>query len=107
MMGVGAVAVARANGILSAQDLADEIKRWLPTRDALEGKVMPTLAPLQRSVTEHMQKARDASSSKFKETALGRRISERAAQSIKDAQKPLEPWEKELVQKLEGAPPKK
>ena len=36
LMGLGAVAVARSNGIMSAQDLADEIKRWLPSKAALE-----------------------------------------------------------------------
>ena len=93
LMGLGAVAVARANGIHSAQDLADEIKRWLPTRDGLEDSLAPKLAPLQRTITEHLQGARDASSGKFKKSGIGRYVSERAEQSAK-AQKPLEPWEK-------------
>ena len=34
--------------------------------------------------------------------SLGRYISERAQQSFKAQQKPLEPWEKKIVDTLEG-----
>ena len=36
LMGVGAVVIARSQGIMTAQDLADAIKTWLPTREGLE-----------------------------------------------------------------------
>lgn len=36
LMGVGAVVAARSCGINTTQDLADEIKRWLPSREKLE-----------------------------------------------------------------------
>jgi hypothetical protein len=36
LMGVGAVALARSYGVNSAADFADEVKKWLPTRDGLE-----------------------------------------------------------------------
>ena len=106
LMGLGAVAVARANGIKSAADLGDEIKKWLPTREGLAGSLEPKLEPLRRTITEHIQPVRDRASDQFKRSELGRRISERAQGSVKD--KPLEPWEKDLVNTLEGkAAPKK
>lgn len=36
LMGVGAVAIARFNGIRTAGDLGDAIKKWLPTESSLE-----------------------------------------------------------------------
>lgn len=100
LMGVGAIAVARANGITSAAQLGDEIKKWLPSRQGLADNLEPTLEPLRRTITEHIQPVRDAASSRFKGSELGRRASERAQGSVKH--KKLEPWEKELVSTLEG-----
>jgi len=69
--------------------------------------VVPRLEPLQRTVTEHLQGVRDAANGSFQKTEIGRRMSERAEASMK-AQKPLEPWEKDLINKIEGTtPPKK
>jgi len=102
LMGVGAVVVARSQGIMTAQDLADAIKTWLPTREGLEGSVAPKLAPLQRTITEHLQGARDATGGKFKQTELGRSLSRRASISAEKAsQAPTEPGEKELMQMIE------
>jgi hypothetical protein len=36
LMGVGAVMFARSYGVNSAADFADEIKKWLPTREGLQ-----------------------------------------------------------------------
>jgi hypothetical protein len=41
LMGVGAIMVARANGIQSAGDLGDAIKKWLPTEAHLEVRHCP------------------------------------------------------------------
>ena len=69
--------------------------------------VVPKIAPLQRTITEHLQGARDAASGSFQKSELGRRLSERAQSTVK-GQKPLEPWEKEVIATLEApAPPKK
>ena len=65
--------------------------------------MVPTLAPLQRKLTEHMQGARDAAGGTFQKSELGRRMSERAQTSVKDQK--LEPWEKEIIATLEGKPP--
>ena len=69
--------------------------------------MVPKLEPLQRTITEHMQGARDKASGTFQKSELGRRMSERAQGSVK-AQK-LEPWEKEIIATLEAKPetPKK
>jgi len=105
LMGVGAVAVARMNGINSAADLGDEIKKWLPTSERLETVVMPKLEPLQRTITEHLQGAREAAGGQFQKSDLGRRMSERAQASLKEQK--LEPWEKELIATLEQPAAKK
>ena len=60
----------------------------------------PKVGELQRTITEHMQPARDRAAAQFKSSDLGRRMSERAQGS--GVQKPLEPWEKEVIAKLEG-----
>jgi putative lipoic acid-binding regulatory protein len=66
----------------------------------------PALEPLQRTITEHAQGLRDKSAASFKESSLGRYVSERAELSAKN-RKPLEPWEKDLLQKLDGDPKSK
>ena len=60
----------------------------------------PKLGELQRTITEHVQPLRDRASGKFKESELGRRMSERAQGSGKQAK--LEPWEKEMLATLES-----
>ena len=70
---------------------------------ALQNAVAPKVGELQRTITEHMQPVRDRTAAHFKSSELGRRISERAQGSA--TQKPLEPWEKELISKLEGQEP--
>ena len=60
--------------------------------------VVPKLAPLQRTITEHLQGARDAAGGSFQKSELGRRMSERAQSSVKEQK--LEPWEKEIVAQL-------
>ena len=92
--------VARSYGIKSAADLGEEIKKWLPTKGELSDRLEPKLAPLQRTITEHIQPVRDAATRKFQTSELGRRMSERAQGSVK--QKPPEPWEKEIVTAIEG-----
>ena len=68
--------------------------------------VVPKIAPLQRTVTEHLQGARDRASGSFQKSTLGRSLSERAQTSTKG--KEPEPSEKELIALLEGKPaPKK
>ena len=52
LMGVGAVMAARANGIRSAQDLADAIKSWLPSREGLEVWLAALLSCLPRTRAE-------------------------------------------------------
>merc|ERR1719291_1056712 len=47
MMGVGAVAVARSYGVKTIEDFAEEARRWLPSREALQGEV-DKLEPLNR-----------------------------------------------------------
>ena len=50
--------------------------------------------------------ARTAAGGTFQQSELGRRMSERAQSTIK--QQTLEPWEQEMIAKLEGKPaPKK
>jgi len=102
LMGIGAVVVARSNGVCTVQDFADAMRQWLPTREGLEGSMKPKLEPLQRTITEHFQPARNASSDSFQTSTLGRTLSKRAEQSAKGV-KPMEPWEKEIVQALEAA----
>ena len=36
----------------------DEIKRWLPTKEALQGEMQPKVDQLQRTITEHIQGGR-------------------------------------------------
>jgi len=110
LMGVGAVMAARANGIRSAQDLADAIKSWLPSREGLEGYMVPKLAPLQRTVTEHLQVARQGAGEQFKKTELGRTLSRRASLSADIARQPGDPSEKEIMEmidRIDKPPPKK
>ena len=71
--------------------------------------VVPKIAPLQRTVTEHLQGARNAASGQFQKSELGRRLSERAQSSTKVQTMTEE--EKRLIAQLEGTatptPPKK
>jgi hypothetical protein len=46
LMGLGAIAVAKANGIHSANDLADEIRKVLPTKERLEVRVIHAATPI-------------------------------------------------------------
>ena len=113
-------------GIKSAADFAEEIKKWLPTQAKLEVRaapicifsrcsrslalsrslaqtqtvVVPKIAPLQRTVTEHLQGARNAASGQFQKSELGRRLSERAQSSTKVQTMTEE--EKRLIAQLEG-----
>ena len=64
--------------------------------------MVPKLAPLQRTITEHLQRGRDAASGSFQNSELGRKLSERAQSTVKQAK--MEPWEKEVIEKLEGKP---
>ena len=98
-MGVGAIFVARSYGITSMQQFGDEIKRWLPTKEALQGEMQPKVDQLQRTITEHIQGGRTAVERQFKNSSAGEFV--RASASPK-ADTPLEPWEKELLAKLEG-----
>lgn len=101
LMGVGAVLVARAYGIRSAADFGDEAKKWLPSQARLEAQVAPVLAPLERTVTEHVQAAREKAEGIHRGSSLGRRISRRAQpQGPGSEGAPLEPWERELVRSL-------
>lgn len=67
---------------------------------ALQNAVAPRVGELQRTITEHMQPVRDRAAAQFKSSELGRRMSECAQGSA--TQKPLEPWEKEVIAKLEA-----
>jgi len=111
LMGVGAVLAARANGITTTQELADAIKSWLPTKESLEGSVAPKLAPLTRTITEHLQGARDATGGKFQNSELGRSLSRRASvSSEKGAKAPQDDGEKEImdmIKKLDQPPTQK
>ena len=62
--------------------------------------MVPKIAPLQRTVTEHLQGARDKATGTFQKSELGRRLSERAQGTVKEQK--LEPWEKEIIATLEG-----
>lgn len=108
LMGVGAVCVARAYGINSAADFAEEIKKWLPAKDGLEAKVMPKLDPLTRSISKNLQSARDAAGQRFEQSEMGRSLIKKAEESA-EKRGPAAQWEKDLVQKLEAdhAPAKK
>ncbi|KAL1515956.1 hypothetical protein AB1Y20_002569 [Prymnesium parvum] len=99
MMGAGAVLFARANGVHSAADFAEEIKKWLPTKAAIESQVAPRIEPLQRSLSASLQTARDAAKKQFKESEMGRGLIAKAENASK---RPEEPWEKDLVSKLEN-----
>jgi len=101
LMGVGAVMVARSQGITTTQDLAEAIKSYLPTKEGLEDSMAPKLAPLTRTITEHLQGARDASGGKFQKSELGRSLSRRASMSSDIAPKDIEPGEKELLTMIE------
>ncbi len=129
LMGVGAVVVARSYGISNVQQFGEEIKRWLPTKDELQacagcpigpppqrgrapdlspafpcsparaqGTVQPKLEPLQRTITEHVQGGRAVMERKIQNSSLGKDI---AARTKPKAEKELEPWEKELLAKLD------
>ena len=65
----------------------------------LQTAVAPRVGELQRTITEHIQPVRDRAAAQLTSSALGRRMSERAQGSA--TQKPLEPWEKEVIAKLE------
>ena len=67
--------------------------------------VVPKIAPLQRTITEHLQGARDRAGGTFQKSELGRRMSERAQSTIKEQK--LEPWEKEIIASLEQPAPAK
>ena len=69
LMGVGAVAVARSYGITSIQQFGEEVKRWLPTKEELQGAVQPKLEPLQRTITEHIQGSRTAVERNFQSSS--------------------------------------
>ena len=99
LMGVGAVVVARSYGISNVQQFGDEIKRWLPTKEELQDTVQPKLEPLQRTITEHVQGGRATLERKIQNSSLGKDI---AARSRPKAETELEPWEKELLAKLEA-----
>lgn len=48
-MGVGAVLLARANGVNSAADFAEEIKKWLPSKSSIEVRPpLPLACPAGR-----------------------------------------------------------
>ena len=64
-----------------------------------QAQVVPKLEPLQRTISASMQTARDAAGKQFKESEMGRDLIARAE---KAANRPVEPWEKELVSKLEN-----
>ena len=42
------------------QEFGDEIKRWLPSKDAIAETMQPKLEPLQRTITESLPPVRDA-----------------------------------------------
>ena len=98
LMGIGAVLVARAYGITSIDHLGDEARRWLPTRQRLQETVAPKLEPLTRTVSNNLQQTRTSLTRRYSESSLGgylTRIAKRNAQG-----KPLEDWERELLQKM-------
>jgi len=99
LMGAGAVAIARSYGVKSAADFGTAVSCWLPSRERLQGGV-DALEPLQRKVTENLQSARDVAGQRFQSSSVGGYI---ASQAGKNKDKPMEDWEKELVQRLEVA----
>ena len=126
LMGVGAFLVARRNGINSAAEFGDEIKKWLPSSERLDVTLSPALKPIQRMASEHMQVARgaltpphasrtahpypapntDTAEHKFRSSELGRTISRTANAALQPhTQKPLQPWEKDIVDAIEGVKP--
>lgn len=103
LMGVGAVAIARASGICSAAELGEEIKKWLPTEDRLAEVSRPHVVSLSRQLTDRLQGARDGAATSYQRSSLGRRITERAHGSDWRSKKPLQRWETEILSALETA----
>ena len=60
--------------------------------------MQPKLEPLQRTITEHVQGGRAVMERKIQNSSLGKDI---AARTKPKAEKELEPWEKELLAKLD------
>lgn len=101
LMGVGAVAVARSYGIRSIADFAEEARRWLPSEQELQRGVSGRLEPLQRNMSENLQTMRDRVDRIFQQSEMGSGLRKRAARSVGKQTAELQPWEKELIDKLE------
>ena len=74
----------------------------LRTHTLSQTVIVPKIAPIQRTITEHMQGAREAASGQFHKSELGRRLSERAMTTVKDTK--TEAWEKEVIARIEAQP---
>jgi len=99
-MGFGVVMLARSYGVHSTADFAEEVKKWLPTKEKLEDSAAK-LEPLQRSVSASLQTARDSAAKAFGQSEIGRGLIEKAEKSTSE-RPPPEKWEKDLVAKIEG-----
>ena len=101
LMGVGAILVARAYGITSIGHLGDEARRWLPSRQQLEETVAPRLEPLTRTASSKLQETRTSLTRRYSESAIGGYLTAIAKRNAQG--KPLQDWERELLQKMGDA----
>lgn len=103
LMGLGAIAVAKSYGINNIQQFGDEIKRWLPSKDSITETVQPKLEPLQRTITESLPPVRDAVARVYGKSGAQDYVNSKAQPKSSE----LQPWEKDLLAKLEETPQKK
>ena len=87
---------ARTGGFAPLETAADGLFARVTLRR--QTAVVPKLAPLQRTITEHVQGGRVVMERKIQNSSLGKDI---AARTKPKAEKELEPWEKELLAKLD------
>jgi len=99
LMGVGAVALARSYGIRTIDDLADEARRWLPSKSTLQGGV-DKLEPLQRTISENLQSTRTKVADRFQQSKVGATLREKATEAAHKRGGKLEDWEIETWKRV-------
>ncbi len=100
-MAAAAVVYARASGVDSIDTFADEVRRWLPKKETLASGTA-RLEPLQRTISENLQSARELAGRRYHESQLGQSLDARAKQSSEGGQAELQPWERELLSMIKA-----
>jgi len=102
LMGVGALMVARSYGIKTIDDFAEEARRLLPARQQLKEN-FDRLEPLQRTISETMQSARNSTAAAFEKSSVGQSLKGQVEKNLEAQTKELQPWEKDLIKKIDDA----